>query len=47
MLCKLGSFKLEKSIQHGSDDTKLSLDLYMEEPKLELRVFTDIKVLSY
>ncbi|CAN7058026.1 unnamed protein product, partial [Brassica rapa subsp. trilocularis] len=40
-------FELERNIHHGSDNTKTSLELYLEEPRLELKAFADIEVLSY
>ncbi|CDY12417.1 BnaC08g09060D [Brassica napus] len=40
-------FELERSILHGSDNTKSSLELYLEKPRLGLKAFADIEVLNY
>ena len=40
-------YELEKSIQPGSDNTKSNLEMYLEEPRLELKAFKEIEVLSY
>ncbi|XP_010513534.1 PREDICTED: zinc finger BED domain-containing protein DAYSLEEPER-like [Camelina sativa] len=40
-------FELERSIQAGSDNTKSNLQNYLEDPRLDLRSFTDMEVLSY
>ncbi|KAG7594290.1 Ribonuclease H-like superfamily [Arabidopsis thaliana x Arabidopsis arenosa] len=40
-------FELERSIQPGSDNTKSNLQNYLDDPRLDLRSFTDMEVLSY
>ncbi|CAA7042097.1 unnamed protein product [Microthlaspi erraticum] len=43
----LDFFELERSANLDSNMTKSSLDLYLEEPRLEFGAFADIEVLTY
>ncbi|XP_048636019.1 zinc finger BED domain-containing protein DAYSLEEPER isoform X2 [Brassica napus] len=40
-------FELERSIQPGLDNKKTNLEMYLEDPRLDTRSFTDIEVLGY
>lgn len=39
--------ELERSIQPNLANTKTNLDIYLDDPRLDLRSFTYIDVLSY
>ncbi|XP_048612662.1 zinc finger BED domain-containing protein RICESLEEPER 3-like isoform X2 [Brassica napus] len=40
-------FELERSIQPGLDNKKTNLEMYLEDPRLDSRSFTDIEILGY
>lgn len=40
-------FELERSIQPGLDNKKTNLEMYLEDPRLELRSFSETEVLDY
>lgn len=40
-------FELEKSIIVGVRNTKTHLDVYLDEPRLEMKSFPDLDILSY
>jgi len=40
-------FELERSIESGVNDTKTHLDIYLAEPRLEWKTFSNLDVLKY